>query len=336
MSTDVERWPPFAIPFSDLIAGSAGGAAQVLVGQPLDTIKTRAQTSPSGMFRGPTDILVQTIRKEGFFALYKGEQRCGGGCEAFWLKFDRLAGMASPLIGIAAQNSLLFTAFQMSKRLVADTPKLTTGQTAAAGAIAGAVNSIMASPVELFKIRMQSQYGGTTDRKLRQVAAQLWNEHGFRRGIMRGFWVTVARETPAYAAFYAAFTKTKQGFQDRRKIDESLPVWNLMASGSVGGIALWLVSYPLGESSCRASLGLNSFLNPLPFADVLKSRVQLTSHPLGPGYIVTELKQLVKENGSKVLFRGLSPTLLRAIPAAAATFTVYELTKEKLQSHTQL
>lgn len=68
-----EQWPPLAIPFSDLIAGSAGGAAQVIVGQPLDTIKTRAQTSPPGMFKGPTDILMQTIRKEGFFALYKGE-----------------------------------------------------------------------------------------------------------------------------------------------------------------------------------------------------------------------------------------------------------------------
>lgn len=32
---------------NDLIAGSFGGAAQVLVGQPLDTIKTRAQIAPS-------------------------------------------------------------------------------------------------------------------------------------------------------------------------------------------------------------------------------------------------------------------------------------------------
>jgi solute carrier family 25 carnitine/acylcarnitine transporter 20/29 len=32
----------------DLAAGSVGGAAQVLVGQPLDTVKTRAQIAPSG------------------------------------------------------------------------------------------------------------------------------------------------------------------------------------------------------------------------------------------------------------------------------------------------
>jgi len=31
---------------NELVAGSVGGAAQVIVGQPLDTIKTRAQIAP--------------------------------------------------------------------------------------------------------------------------------------------------------------------------------------------------------------------------------------------------------------------------------------------------
>lgn len=92
-------------------------------------------------------------------------------------------------MGIAAQNSLLFTAFQLSKRFVSDTPNLSVNQTVAAGAMAGAINSVMASPIELLKIRMQSQYGGQGDRKLRQVAADLWSQHGFRHGVMRGFWV---------------------------------------------------------------------------------------------------------------------------------------------------
>lgn len=65
--------------------------------------------------------------------------------------------MASPLLGIAAQNSLLFTAFALSKRVVSNTPDLSIPQIAAAGALAGAVNSLVASPVELFKIRMQAQ-----------------------------------------------------------------------------------------------------------------------------------------------------------------------------------
>ena len=40
---------------NELIAGSFGGAAQVLVGQPLDTVKTRAQIAPSSV---PSVILI--------------------------------------------------------------------------------------------------------------------------------------------------------------------------------------------------------------------------------------------------------------------------------------
>lgn len=59
---------------NELIAGSVGGAAQVLVGQPLDTIKTRAQIAPSKSPNGPlrpkcTDIL-------GLFRRHVCE--CGG------------------------------------------------------------------------------------------------------------------------------------------------------------------------------------------------------------------------------------------------------------------
>jgi solute carrier family 25 carnitine/acylcarnitine transporter 20/29 len=63
--------------------------------------------------------------------------------------------MASPLVGIAAVNGLLFGAYMRAKKVMSPYPVLTITQTAGAGAIAGAINSILASPVEMFKIRMQ-------------------------------------------------------------------------------------------------------------------------------------------------------------------------------------
>jgi hypothetical protein len=42
------------------------------LGQPLDTIKVRLQLD-SGRFNGAVDCAVQTIKNEGFLALYKGE-----------------------------------------------------------------------------------------------------------------------------------------------------------------------------------------------------------------------------------------------------------------------
>ena len=70
--------------------------------------------------------------------------------------------------------------------------------------------------VEMFKVRMQGQYGSKDDKRLRDVAKEMWRDRGFRKGVMRGYWVcdpfafpvmcaenpaqiTVAREIPAYA-----------------------------------------------------------------------------------------------------------------------------------------
>ena len=57
-----------------------------------------------------------------------------------------LPGMASPLIGIAGVNSLLFAAYGASKRLISPFPQLSLQEIAAAGAMAGAANAILASP----------------------------------------------------------------------------------------------------------------------------------------------------------------------------------------------
>ncbi|KAG2752577.1 mitochondrial carrier [Suillus brevipes Sb2] len=285
---------PYLSTVNDLVAGSVGGAAQVLVGQPLDTVKTRAQIAPKGMFKGPMDVLAQTVRKEGFFALYKG--------------------MASPLLGIAGVNSLLFASYVYSKRIVSPFPQLSLKEIAVAGAMAGAANAILASPVEMFKVRMQGQYGAATDKKLRDVAKEMWRDWGFRNGVMRGYWVTFAREIPAYAGFYTAFEFSKRKFQS--KYGDKVPVWALLASGSTGGIAYWLSCYPL---------------------DVIKSRIQLRqSPPTGKPwkYMTNEIRMVITESGITGLFRGLSPSLLRTIPAGASTFAAFELTREFLTEST--
>ena len=119
--------------------------------------------------------------------------------------------MASPLIGIAGVNSLLFAAYGISKRIISPFPQLSLPQIAAAGAMAGAANAILASPglfpkpiaracsshghyvlVEMFKVRMQGQYGSKDDKRLRQVVREEWSKYGFRNGIMRGYWVRAA------------------------------------------------------------------------------------------------------------------------------------------------
>ena len=52
--------------------------------------------------------------------------------------------------------------------------------------------------VEMFKVRMQGQYGGKDDKRLRDVAMEMWVKWGFRQGVMRGYWVILCRPTPRF------------------------------------------------------------------------------------------------------------------------------------------
>lgn len=79
----------------DLLSGTVGGAAQLIVGHPFDTIKVKLQSQPTPLpgqppkFSGAMDAVRQTVASEGPRGLYKG--------------------MGAPLATVAAFNALLFT-----------------------------------------------------------------------------------------------------------------------------------------------------------------------------------------------------------------------------------
>ena len=64
------------------------GAAGVLAGYPLDTVKVKIQTSAPGTYRSTFDCLGQLVARDGAKSLYKG--------------------MSSPLVGVAGINAITF------------------------------------------------------------------------------------------------------------------------------------------------------------------------------------------------------------------------------------
>jgi solute carrier family 25 carnitine/acylcarnitine transporter 20/29 len=161
--------------------------------------------------------------------------------------------MASPLVGIGAVNALLFAANSNIKSQLQSHPHelLSLDKIALAGAGAGIINSILASPVELLKIKMQAQFGtkanaiegkryfsGPID-----CARYLIQRDGIAHGLFRGMWATIVREIPAYAGFYSGFEFTKRQLTHGGKQEAN--VLQLMVSGAVGGVGYWVCSYPL-------------------------------------------------------------------------------------------
>jgi len=282
--------------FKNFIAGGVGGVCTVATGHPFDTVKVRLQTMPKALvgekpqFKGAFDCLRQTVTKEGFFALYRG--------------------MAAPIVGVTPLFAVYFGGCSIGRWLQQSHPgeELSTLQNFNAGALAGVFTTAVMVPGERVKCLLQVQsirtdpnavkYDGPVD-----VVRKLWKEGGIR-SIYRGTGATLLRDIPASGAYLATYEFLKKKFAGENKEQKLSPVATLMAGG-LAGIANWSVCIP---------------------ADVLKSRLQTAPEGKYPDGIRGVLREILREEGPKALFKGFTPVMLRAFPANAACFFGFELT----------
>ncbi|KAE8690264.1 Mitochondrial carnitine/acylcarnitine carrier-like protein [Hibiscus syriacus] len=291
----------------DLASGTVGGAAQLIVGHPFDTIKVKLQSQPAPLpgqppkFAGAMDAVKQTIAAEGPKGLYKG--------------------MGAPLATVAAFNAVLFTVRGQMEALLRSEPgaHLTVNQQVIAGAGAGVAVSFLACPTELIKCRLQAQsalvadagsatmavkYGGPMD-----VARQVLRSEGGARGLFKGLVPTLAREVPGNAAMFGVYEALKQymaGETDTSKLGRG----SLIVAGGLAGASFWGSVYP---------------------TDVVKSVIQVDDYK-NPKYkgSIHAFRSILASEGVKGLYKGFGPAMARSIPANAACFLAYEVTRSSL------
>ncbi|KAL7619612.1 carrier protein ymc1 [Parahypoxylon ruwenzoriense] len=280
----------------DLFAGAAGGVAQVLIGQPFDIVKVRLQTSSA--YSSALDAATSIYSKEGPLAFYKGT--------------------LTPLLGIGACVSIQFGAFGYARRYFeaanASSPsprkELTYGQYFAAGSFAGVANSVISGPIEHVRIRLQTQphgaerlYSGPLD-CIRKLSAH----SGVLQGLYRGEAVTIWREAAAYGTWFLTFEYLMNLDAARNRISRSeVPSYKVALYGGLAGEALWLASYPF---------------------DVIKSKMQTDGFGKDMKYKTMRdcFAQTWRGEGMRGFWKGIGPTLLRAMPVSAGTFAVVEAT----------
>ncbi|KAJ9581403.1 hypothetical protein L9F63_023418, partial [Diploptera punctata] len=278
-------------PLKYFISGGFGGLCTVVSGHPFDTIKVRLQTMPkpaageAPMYTGALDCVTKTVRREGILGLYKG--------------------MGAPIAAVAPIFAMSFLGYGIGKRLQMKDPsdQLTHKQLFIAGAFSGLFTTVVMAPGERIKCLLQIQQGGTEPQKYKgpvDALKQLYREGGITN-LYRGTCATLLRDMPGSGMYFLGYEVVQELMNPTGKTD--IGMLASILGGGTAGLAMWITCMP---------------------ADVLKSRFQ-TAPPGKYTGVRDVFKQLIKEEGVKALYKGLTPVMLRAFPANAACFFGFEL-----------
>ena len=193
--------------------------------------------------------------------------------------------------------------------------QLSIGQISTAGFFSAIPMTAITAPMERVKVLLQLQgqkklepgeklkYSGSFD-----CAKQLYREGGIR-SVYRGTFLTLARDGPGSAAYFATYEYLKRHLTPKDPetgLPGELSLPAVMVAGAAAGVAMWIPVFPV---------------------DTIKSRLQ--SSPQRPT-IGGVIRQIYTQNGLRGFFPGMAPAVARAIPANAATFLGVELAQQAM------
>ena len=120
-------------------------------------------------------------------------------------------------------------------------------------------------------------------------------------GFYKGFWVTFNRDFYSCGLYFYIYFKIKDYYEEQN----SLTSLKLLMAGGLSGVLTWLFTYPF---------------------DTLKTLIQ--THPGENTLKQIEAYKLLESNNENVissLFKGVTPTLIRAFLVNAVIFYVNEV-----------
>ena len=297
---------------------------------PFDTIKTRLQTASldalqarlqARMLGGsiaasaassaaalasmesPLQCLRNTVSREGFRGLYRG--------------------CITPCMGAAVEDSISFSVYHTLARLIGTPPPHRAGlpsrpedldlpRVFCAGSCGGMATSFLVTPLELIKCRLQIDRvsmgkGGASPRYSGPLDCLLQSVRGEGLGVLyRGHSATFVREGLGTGVWFTTYELALRSMAPKCARDE-VPTPIVLLAGALSGIMLNGVPYPF---------------------DTAKSVLQTLQAPQGEGAaqikpprgLLDAFRLIIETEGVAGLYRGITPALLRAMPANAAVF----------------
>ncbi|KAK7138214.1 hypothetical protein R3I94_013749 [Phoxinus phoxinus] len=301
----------------DFIAGWIGGASSVIVGHPLDTVKTRLQTGNG--YTNTLHCIVSIYKKENVTGFFKG--------------------LSFPLASITLYNSVVFGVFSNTQRLISryrygdSRHPCSMLDLTVASMLTGLVSVGVGAPVDLVKIRLQMQaqsvlaenfnIAGNGSVPLRSMGMEsqslyrgplhcistvLQNE-GIQ-GLYRGAGAMILRDIPGYTLYFIPYTLFCNWLNpDGNGTPNPCSIW--LAGGLAGSIS-WVTATP---------------------TDVVKSRLQADAMQQRKYKGIMDcIMQSYKTEGIHVFFRGATVNAIRGFPMCATMFLGYELSLQFFRS----
>ncbi|MEE6479275.1 hypothetical protein FKM82_012199 [Ascaphus truei] len=296
----------------DFVAGYLGGAAGVIVGHPLDTVKTRLQVGQG--YKNTLNCIFTIFKNENVAGFFKG--------------------MSFPLASIAIYNSVVFGVFSNTQRLISQhrygvpshSPDLL--DLTVASMLAGCISVAIGGPVDLVKIRLQMQTQSINSGKVSinhrssmlpyqtaykgpvQCLNSILRHKGFA-GLYRGAGAMILRDIPGYCLYFIPYTFICDWItSDTNTAPSASSVW---IAGGIAGAISWGTATPM---------------------DVVKSRLQADGVYTNKYKGVSDcILQCYQNEGLKVFFRGITVNAVRGFPMSAAMFLTYELSLKAMKKN---
>ncbi|PSN64371.1 solute carrier family 25 protein [Corynespora cassiicola Philippines] len=294
---------------ADFWAGYVSGAAGILIGNPLDLVKTRLQagksaSSPASALSAPSP---QSFREH----------------------FDRagtlVRGSTAPILGYGALNAILFVTYNRTLTLLSDSPgsPSSLAKVWCSGAAGGLATFVVSAPTELIKCRAQVSTGNTNSWL---IARDIWRREGFR-GLYHGGGITSIRDAVGYGFYFWSYEWSKQSISSPDDTDRQTAM-KVLLCGGLAGIVTWASIFPLDVIKTRVQ---TQHLEPSSRIEG-EQRALLQSDPQRPRLSTVQIAKLAYQNeGAGVFFRGLGICSVRAFIVNAVQWAVYEWMMRLLQ-----
>lgn len=284
--------------YEHLAAGTLAGLSSSLLLHPLDLVKLRfavddgSNTVVKKSYSSISNAFVTIVREEGFRGLYKGTvANCIGSSSAWGIYF------------------LLYNAAKDKLRKPSEKNDLGIIKNMTAAAFSGLLTTTLTNPIWVVKTRLCLQYGSNIkDETIRYTGTldafkKIVKHEGFR-GLYKGLGPGLFGVAHG-AVQLAAYEELKTTYIRLNNLPNNHHLGTFLYLTFAAGSKLLaaLVTYPY---------------------QVVRARQQ-DQHTEYKG-----LRDVMKREGVKGFYKGLSLNLVRVVPATGLTFVVYEKTREYL------